>query len=197
MEMSTSPEEYFQRVPHWLPVLQKIRAILQNTELTETMKWGMPVYTYNKKNIVGIGAFKDYVGIWFYQGVFLKDELGVLTNAQEGKTKAMRQWRFENIDKIDEEQVHAYVEEAIANQIAGLEVKPEKKPLVIPKELQEALNNDAQLQYHFDTFTLGKKKEFANYISEAKREATRMNRLKKIKPLIMTGISLNDKYRKK
>jgi uncharacterized protein YdeI (YjbR/CyaY-like superfamily) len=38
------------------------------------LKWGIPTYTVNGKNLVGIGAFKTYVGLWFFNGSFLKDE---------------------------------------------------------------------------------------------------------------------------
>jgi uncharacterized protein YdeI (YjbR/CyaY-like superfamily) len=79
-----------------------MREILCSTELKETIKWGTPVYTINDKNIVGLGSFKSYVGLWFYQGVFLKDEAGVLINATEGITKAMRQWRFNSVEEIDD-----------------------------------------------------------------------------------------------
>ncbi|MBK7633096.1 MAG: hypothetical protein IPJ13_01585 [Saprospiraceae bacterium] len=44
--------------------------------------------------MVGLAAFKSYTGIWFFQGGLLDDKQQFLMNAQEGKTKAMRQWRF-------------------------------------------------------------------------------------------------------
>ena len=43
--------------------------------------------------------------------------------------------------------------------------------------------------------TLGKRKEYAAYVIEAKREETKVKRLEKIKPMILEGIGLNDKYR--
>jgi uncharacterized protein YdeI (YjbR/CyaY-like superfamily) len=39
---------------------------------------------------VGIGGFKSYFGLWFHQGALLTDKAGVLINAQEGRTKALR-----------------------------------------------------------------------------------------------------------
>ena len=52
--------------------------------LEENVKWGTPVYSLNGKNVVGITAFKSYVGLWFFQGIFLKDPFKYLVNAQEG-----------------------------------------------------------------------------------------------------------------
>jgi len=157
------------------------------------LKWGMPVYTINDKKVLGIGVFKAYVGIWFYQGVFLKDTKKVLVNAQEGKTKGMRQWRFGSFEEMDAQLIKQYVDEAIAHQKAGKEIKPEKKPLVVPDELAEEISSNAQLSEAFDALTL--KREYAEYIAEAKRHATKLTRMEKIKPMILQGIGLNDKYR--
>ncbi|MEQ9404938.1 MAG: YdeI/OmpD-associated family protein [Cyclobacteriaceae bacterium] len=193
--MAKSVEEYFDSNREYRPLLEKLRGILLSTELTETMKWRIPTYTINNKNVVGIGAFKSYTGIWFFNGMFLKDSLRVLINAQEGKTKGMRQWRFESIDEIKKDEIIPYLEEAIQNQKDGKELKPEKKPLLIPDELQEALASDAVLSETFDRMNLTLRREYAVYIADAKREKTRVKRLDKIIPMIKDGVGLNDKYK--
>ena len=195
MKRFTSPEEFIDHFPQWKNELEKLRAILLTTELREEMKWGMPAYTFNKKNIVGLGAFKSYVGIWFHQGVFLKDGAKKLINAQEGKTKALRQWRFDSANDIDEKSILEYVAEAIQNQKDGKEMKPEKKALSLPKELVNHFNKNKNVKTAFEKLTPGKKKEFAEYIAEAKREATKLKRLDKIVPMILAGKGLNDRYR--
>ena len=102
MKSYKSPQDFIQAFPDWEGALEKLRSLILTTELEETMKWGAPVYTIDYKNIVGLGAFKSYFGVPFFQGAFLKDHNKVLINAQEGKTKAQRQWRFSNIEEIDE-----------------------------------------------------------------------------------------------
>lgn len=190
-------DEFLARHNRWQEQLVKFRQILLQTELEETIKWGMPVYTLNGKHVVGIGAFKSYVGMWFYQGAFLKDEKKLLINAQEGKTKAQRQMRFTSEDEVDYALVKAYIEEAIQNQKAGKELKPDiKKPLEIPAELQAAIEGDSDLKNAFKQMSTGKQREFAGYISEVKQEATRQKRMEKIIPMIKEGIGLNDKYRR-
>ena len=196
MRMISSPEQYIAIHPKQQPILVRLRALLHRTELEEKMKWGMPTYCLQNKNVVGIGAFKDYAGIWFFNGVFLKDESQVLINAQEGKTKGMRQWRFSSEEEMDDTLILSYIHEAINNQKEGKEVKPEAKTLSIPPELKEALAADAQLAETFDTLSTSVKREFAEYITEAKKEETRHRRLQKIIPMIQQGIGLNDKYRK-
>jgi len=195
MKRNTSVDEFISKHPEWHDELCLLREIVLGTEMEEFIKWGIPVYTIGGKNVIGLGAFKSYVGIWFYQGVFLEDKAQVLINAQEGKTKAMRHWKFSSIDDIDTSLVKPYIEEAIANQKAGKEVKPQKRPLIIPKLLAEAMNLDRVFASSFDALSLSLKREFADYISDAKRDETKRSRLEKIKPMILKGIGLNDKYR--
>ena len=195
MKMAQSIEEYFENNSEQIDILEKLRSILVKTELTETLKWGMPTYTINGKNVIGIGAFKSYAGIWFFQGVFLKDESRKLINAQEEKTRGMRQWRFDDINAIDENLLLSYIQEAIQNQKDGKEIKPEKKPLVIPDELKEALASNAELSEIFDELTLTNKRGYAEYIANAKRLETKIKRIEKIIPMIQEGIGLNDKYK--
>lgn len=196
MQAQKTVEDFLAKHDRWNEALIKLRQILLNTELEESIKWGIPVYSLNGKNVLGLCAFKSYVGLWFYQGVFLTDPKKVLINAQEGKTKAMRQLRFTSEDDIDLALVKFYIDEAIQNQKAGKEMKPDtKKPIVIPAELQSAIDTDAALKSAFAQFTPGKQREFADYVSEAKQETTRIKRVDKILPLIRKGIGLNDKYR--
>jgi len=183
------------KVNQWEEELDYLKTILLQTELVETTKWGGPTYTYNGKNVLGIGGFKSYVGIWFFNGIFLKDPHKVLVNAQEGVTKALRQWRFQSKAEMDEKLILQYVREAIANEKAGIHFKPEKKEALQSEYLQQQLAQDSNLQNAFSQFTPYKQKEFIEYIATAKQEKTKLSRFEKIKPLILAGIGLNDKYR--
>ena len=113
----------------WTEEIGVLRAIILKTELVETNKWGGEVYTINNKNVLGLGGFKNYFTIWFWNGVFLKDEAKVLVNANEGVTKGLRQWRFTSAREIDEKLILLYINEAIANEKAGLAIKPVKKKM--------------------------------------------------------------------
>jgi uncharacterized protein YdeI (YjbR/CyaY-like superfamily) len=141
MKKVNSVEEYIEVHDSWSEALALLRNIIVSTELEETLKWNAPVYTLNGKNVVGLGAFKHHFGIWFFNGVFLKDKRNLLVNAQEGKTKALRQMRFTSIDAIHEKSVTAYVKEAIENQKLGREIKADrsKKETIIPEELKKSL----------------------------------------------------------
>jgi uncharacterized protein YdeI (YjbR/CyaY-like superfamily) len=182
----------------WPEEMNLLRSYIAQTELEEMTKWGGPVYTINKKNVLGLGGFKDYVAIWFWGGVFLKDPQKKLIQANEGVTKGLRQWRFKSLDEIkkDEKLILDYIREAIANEKAGLAIKPEKKQTVISEFFQNALNDDKTFAAAFNKFTPGKQREFLEYVDSAKREETKLQRIEKIKPMVLEGIGLNDKYRK-
>ncbi|MBQ0767691.1 MAG: YdeI/OmpD-associated family protein [Bizionia sp.] len=196
MKKAKSVEEYIELHPHFEEKLSQLRAIILSTELKECFKWNSPVYTLGSKNVLGIGAFKNHYGIWFFNGVFLKDEHNLLVNAQEN-TKALRQLRFEEDTVINKDLVLLYVREAIENQKLGKELKPErhKKPVAIPTELQFKLNSNELLCKAFAALTPGKQREYCEHIETAKREATKQSRLEKITPLILKGVGLHDKYK--
>ncbi len=169
---------------------------MNSTKLEETVKWGGPCYVYDGKNVVGMGAFKSYVGLWFHQGALLSDPNNVLINAQEGKTKALRQWRFESKKEIKSRGIKAYVKEAIELQKQGSEIKPTRqKSVTVPAQLHSALTKNRKAKAGFASRTPGKQREYAEYIAEAKREEMKVKRLAKIIPMIVDGAGLNDKYR--
>ena len=94
MKSTQSIEDYIFSTGAWAPILSFLRDIILQTQLEEHMKWGVPTYSFQGKNLVGIAAFKNHVSLWFHQGALLQDEQHKLMNAQEGVTKALRQWRF-------------------------------------------------------------------------------------------------------
>lgn len=195
MEKTTSVEEYIESEPVFQKELEFLREVLLSTELEETIKWGGPCYVINGKTVVGLGAFKSHVALWFNQGVFMKDPHHKLVNANEGVTKGLRQWRFSSVSEMDKHQIREYVLEAIRNEKEGKRIKAEKKKWEVAQELEDAFKKDKKLKAAFDLFTPGKQGEFLEYILTAKRAETRLSRIEKITPMIMAGVGLNDKYR--
>lgn len=192
----TNADQYVSNKNEWYIALNKLRNILNKTGLEENIKWGAPVYVYKNKNVVGLGAFKSYVGLWFFQGALLNDNQNVLKNAQEGKTKGMRQWRFASENDIDESLINAYVTEAMKLVDEGKEIKPQTKKLIIPIILEKALEQNPDLKSNFNAMGLAKQREFCNHINDAKQEATKIRRLEKCIDYIQRGIGLNDKYKR-
>ncbi len=196
MQRYETVDEFIENAEHWQEELIRLREILQSTKLVETVKWGGPCYTHNGKMLVGLGGFKSYFGLWFHQGALLSDPEKVLINVQEGKTKALRQWRFQSKKDIKARLIKAYVKEAIELQEAGKEIKADRsKPFVVPPELAAAFKKNKKAKAAFDELTKGRQREYADYIADAKREETKLKRLEKILPMLAAGVGLHDKYR--
>ena len=198
MDTSEKIESYFQEEHNYKKEIGLLRELVLKTELEETFKWSFPTYTLKNKNVLAICKFKQHFCIWFFNGVFLSDPKNILQNAQEGKTKAMRQWKFTSIQEIDEMAVSVYIQEAIENQRKGLQLvskktKPKSAPL--SELLKQELKKDVDLNQAFLALSPYKQKEYSEYISMAKQDKTKISRLEKIKPMILSGKGLNDKYR--
>lgn len=198
MDIKQKIEAFYSKQQPFKDGINALRAITLKTELEETLKWNSPIYTINNKNVLGIMAFKNHFGLWFFNGSYLKDANNVLENTQENKTKFMRHWKFSNISEVNKILVEQYIREAIENERNGIFIKPRKakKKLEIPVQLLNALNNNNILKEKFESLTPYKQKEYVEYISSAKQEKTKLTRLAKSIDLISNNKGLNDQYRK-
>lgn len=190
-------DEYILNSGQWQQALNMLREIMLALDMEETVKWGGPVYCVDGKNVLGFASFKAYTGMWFYQGVFLKDNHSKLISANENETRAMRQWRFSSADDIEKELdlIIEYVKEAIDNSKRGKEIKAIiNKPFEIPVELSSAFKDDSELKKQFEMLSHSKRRDYSRYIAQAKQEQTRLKRLEKCIPLIREGKGLMDRY---
>lgn len=198
MDKSEKVVSYYEEQHRFKESIGVLRQLALEANLDETYKWNFPTYTLNNKNVLSICKFKNHFGLWFFNGVFLKDTKKVLENAQEGKTQGMRHWKFNTIEDIDKTTVLSYIQEAVENQKKGLTIiakRSEKRNLTLPSLLVEALNNDTELKKGFENLTPYKQREYCEYITSAKQEKTKVTRLQKILPMIKNGAGLNDRYR--
>ncbi len=198
MDSSDKVEAYYNTAHPFQKGVGTLRALVLGTELGETFKWGSPTYTLKGKNVLSIVKFKHRFGVWFFNGVFLSDPQKVLENAQEGKTQAMRHWKFQSNEDIDQRTFLAYVNEAIINEKKGIKLSPRsrsQKKTTIPEMLSNALDKSPATKKAFIALSPYKQRDYAEYIAEAKQERTEITRLEKILPMILEGKGLNDKYR--
>ena len=193
--MEKESKHTWDKVNNWETELELLRDIIAKTQLLATTKWGGEVFTFNGKNTIGIGGFKNYFTIWFFNGVFLNDDQNVLVNAQEGVTKSLRQWRFYSAAEINEKAILSYIDEAINNEKLGRKLAPIKKQTIISDFLKNELKANLELKKSFEKLTPGQQREYLEYIDTAKREETKITRMEKIKPMILSGIGIHDKYK--
>lgn len=189
-----SEKNPWNKTNQWSEELEVLKSIINKTTLEIKKKWGGDVYTINNKNILGIGGFKSYFGVWFFNGAFLEDKAKVLVAATEN-TKALRQWRFQTKEEINEKLLLQYINEAIINEQKGINHKPQKKEVIISDFFELKLKENKKLHTTFLKLTPYKQKEYIEYIETAKQEKTKISRFEKIEPMILNGIGLNDKYK--
>lgn len=195
--MAKTADEWFDGEARWPAEVARLRELLLGCGLVETVKWGGPCYVHEGANVVGIGAFKSYFGLWFYQGALLDDDAGVLVNAQRGKTRAMRQWRMQAAKDIKAATVRRYVRAAMQLAAEGRAIAPRRDAqLDIPAELAARISRDQALAKAFRALRPGQQREYAKHVAEAKRADTRERRCDRITPLILAGGGLHDKYRR-
>lgn len=135
MAKAENVSHYFETHFKWKDQLKLLKELLLKSTLTETIKWGSPVYTKEGKNLVRISASKNHCGLWFFQGALLQKNTKLLVNAQEGKTQAMRQIKFDETSEINLDVLKEYVEEVIELHNQGKTVK------LIPPKKQKFLRN--------------------------------------------------------
>ncbi|MEM8772034.1 MAG: YdeI/OmpD-associated family protein [Pseudomonadota bacterium] len=194
--MAKTVEAYIAEKTQWSDEISTLRDIILTVGFEESVKWGMPSYHAHGQLLVGIGAFKNHFCLWFHQGALLKDKDNVLMNAQEGKTKAMRQWRMNDAKDIKPRRLRQYLKEVKALAAKGEKVPIKKRKAIrIPIELKAALAKDAKAEAAFKALSATYRREYAEYIIEAKRPETKERRVKKILPMIKNGAGLNDAYR--
>jgi uncharacterized protein YdeI (YjbR/CyaY-like superfamily) len=191
--MNPKVDIFLRKAKKWREESEKLRMILLDCPLTEELKWGEPCYTFEGKNIVLIGGFKDYCTLLFFKGALLNDTHGILV--APGKTQAGRQIRFTGLREIVamESILKTYIYEAIEVEKAGLKVELKKHyEYIVPEELQKKLDEIPALKAAFEALTPGRQRAYIHHISAPKQSKTRESRVEKCLQQILDGKGLND-----
>ena len=177
----------------WARELRLLRELVLSTGLFEDLKWSMPCYTHNGKNVVMIAAFKEYCCLSFFKGFLLADDQKILTTSGENSQtfKILKITSLEEILKL-KDQIRSYVFEAIEIEKSGLKIEKKPQELVLPEELKEKLESDETLKIAFKKLTPGRQRSHVLFISQAKQTKTRESRVEKCIPLILSGKGQND-----
>jgi uncharacterized protein YdeI (YjbR/CyaY-like superfamily) len=182
------------KVNTWRLELGYLRNIVLETGLNEEIKWGVPVYTLNGKNVVLIGALKNCATMGFFKGALIADTHKLF--AKQGNKQSDREVRFTHIDEIIrlEEILKSYLIEAIAIEKSGQKVEFKKNPEPLPEELLHAFEQDTPFEKAFYALSPGRQRGYVIHFSQPKQSQTRKSRIEKFKQQIFLGIGLHDKY---
>ena len=193
-KMNPKVDGFISRAEKWQEEYKTLRMIILDCGLSEELKWGVPCYTFENKNIVLIHGFKDYCAILFVNGALLKDAAGILI-IQTENVQAARQVRFTEVDEIVELEsiLKAYIHEAIEAEKAGFKVNYKKtSEFKMPEEFKNKLDEIPTLKTAFDALTPGRQRAYLLYFSSPKQSQTRVSRVEKYMPQILNGKGLND-----
>lgn len=178
----------------WQDEFRKLRNIALSCKLTEELKWGVPCYTFNGRNIVLIHGFKEYCALLFFKGALLSDSEKILIQ-QTSNVQAGRQIRFTCLDDINvlENKLAKYITEAIEIERSGKKITFKKaEEFSVPEEFKVRLDQNPQLKKSFQSLTPGRQRAYLLYFASPKQSKTRESRIENHINKILEGKGLND-----
>lgn len=184
------------------PVLEKIRTLVHAAcpDAAEVMKWSFPHFTYKGSILCSMASFKQHCTFGFWLGSKMSDPYKLLTPVGE-RTSMGDFGKIKSMDDLPTDHILVeYIHEAMQLIEAGEKLErpaPVKKELEIPGYFIEALRKNPKALTTFENFSYSHKKEYVEWISGAKTEATRLRRLDKAIEMMEEGKSQNWKYERK
>ena len=174
------------------PVLRHFRELVHSTidGAGEAVKWGMPHFTHNGKNIAGMAAFKAHCAVMIHGAGRQAEGDGM---GSYGKIASLE-------DLPDDAELAAKLHEARARiESAGTAVKRPKKSapqadLPLPQDFEAALRENAKARATFDAFPPSQRREYIAWVTEAKQDETRVKRLATSMEWLAEGKRRNWKY---
>jgi uncharacterized protein YdeI (YjbR/CyaY-like superfamily) len=175
-------------------ICKKLRELILSADpdLIEDWKWG-PNYYLNGM-VCGFWGFKKHAVLVFFQGSLLKDKQKVLLS-NTGNVHN-RHIKYTDVKQIDEELVLKYLFEAIDNSRKGIKITEAKdKTVVIPDDVKKAFKA-AKLSTYFESLAYSHRKEYIIWITDAKKEETRLRRITQAIEKLDAREMMHDKYQK-
>lgn len=169
--------------PFAQPILKHLRKVIHKAcpDIEEKYKWSSPHFDYQGP-VCHMAAFKEHCAFGFWKSALLKDPEGLFTE----KDNAMGVFgRILSIKDLPSEKILiAYIKEAIDLNVAGIKVSPGTRPKSVPASqietpdyVTKALKANAVAKQAWDAFAPSHRKEYLEWITSAKTEATRDKRL--------------------
>ncbi len=185
------------------PILNHIRELVHKTcpDVEEKVKWGMPFFDYKGEMLCHMASFKQHAVMGFWKAALMKDP-SLVENAKSetamghlGKITSLK-------DMPSDKKIAAWIKEAMQLNDKGIKLpakaKPaEKKELEVPAFFLKALAKNKKAKQAFENFAYSHKKEYVNWVTEAKTEETRNKRMATTLEWLAEGKSRLWKYEKK
>ena len=179
------------------PILTHIREVVHSAcpDVEETIKWSMPAFMHNGI-MCGMAAFKAHAALNLWKGSLI---LGA-----DGERASMGQFgRITKLSDLPSKKVlTAYIRQAAALNDAGTarprtpksNGAPKRVPTAPPADFAAALKKNAKARATFDSLSPSQKREYVEWIVDAKRDETRQRRLTQALQMLAEGKTRNWKY---
>lgn len=185
--------------PFAQPILQHIRKLVHKAcpDITETMKWSFPHFEY-KGVVCSMAAFKQHCAFGFWKASIMKDPNKIMQLKDRG---AMGHFdRITSIKDLPADKIMlAYIKEAVQLNENGVKLpaktKTVQKEITVPSDVTAALKKNAKARKVFEAFSPSHKKEYIEWVTEAKTEPTRIKRLNTMMEWLEEGKDRNWKYK--
>lgn len=180
-------------------VLQHIRKLVHKAcpDITETMKWSFPHFEY-KGVVCSMAAFKQHCAFGFWKASIMKDPNKIMQIKDRG---AMGHFdRITTVKDLPADKIMiAYIKEAVLLNENGIKLpaktKTTQKEIFVPADIIAALKKNSKAKKVFEAFSPSHKKEYIEWITEAKTEPTRIKRLNTMLEWLEEGKDRNWKYK--
>lgn len=181
--------------PFAQPILLRVRALVHEAcpDVEESIKWGMPSFSHAGGILCGMAAFKQHVSFGFWKHALVVGEgeprdgmgsYGKMTSVEDLPPKRTLLAHIRKAMKLNEEGVKSP---------AASKAPPKPAP-AMPADLADALKKNKAARATFDAFPPSGKREYLEWITEAKRDETRAKRLAQAIEWMAEGKRRNWKY---
>ena len=191
---------YISEQPEWQrKLLVRLRQLIHaaDEQIDETWRWNGPHFDH-PGIMLGMHAFKTCVSVWFHKGALLKDTHGLFKLTEKDEERGIRKYKVHEGEAINEKAFADLVKQAIKLNRSGAKLtdaRPARRTLMVPAELEQVLKKDELAWAHWDAFSHSHKKEYVEWVTDAKQEETRKRRIAKAFEMIRDGMGRNDAYK--
>jgi len=181
------------------PILKHLRELIHKVcpEVEEKIKWGNPHLDY-KGTFIFMAAFKQHAIFGFWKSTLMKDPNGLF---KQNKDAMGSLGRLTEVSQLPSDKIlTAYIKEGMRLNDEGKKVivtKHAKPKLVVPSFIVKILSKNKEAKVTFDGLSPSHKREYVEWIMEAKREETKQSRIEKTIKMLIEGKSMNWEYEAK
>lgn len=183
------------------PILKHLRQLVHKAcpDVQETIKWSFPNFDY-RGPYCSMAAFKQHCAFGFWKATLMKDKK-LMSNAKSESAMG-HMGRITSLKDLPSDKILiSYLKEAAKLNDAGIKLPPrpkskETKELIVPNYFKKLLNKNKKALETFNNFSYSHKKEYVEWITEAKTEQTRKKRIAATLEWLAEGKPRNWKYAK-